>query len=211
RAVGLTLLSYTRRASSLCGPCVCWGTVVAVPQQFFSPISTRSFRAEAPAQSRRIPMKAFWVSGRNSPEGLVALTLDCGLGEWPRSCWSSCRDVHPGRVSFFVMSSSPVPAGSLATGRHSQSACRACTRSAGGRGTPFPAATSWVCLFLLCPPVASLRQVPSSFPRRQSSARPVAPSAGETWSRAQRRPCVDRTRSEEHTSELQSPCNLVCR
>ena len=51
------------------------GTVVAVPQQFFSPISTRSFRAEAPAQSQRIPMKAFWVSGRNSPEGLVAEVL----------------------------------------------------------------------------------------------------------------------------------------
>src|SRR5256885_11226856 len=31
------------------------------------------------------------------------------------------------------------------------------------------------------------------------------------WPRAARRRCRSSTRSEEHTSELQSPCNLVCR
>src|SRR5256885_10809603 len=33
----------------------------------------------------------------------------------------------------------------------------------------------------------------------------------EVRDRAQRREMLDRLRSEEHTSELQSPCNLVCR
>src|ERR1039457_7449359 len=33
----------------------------------------------------------------------------------------------------------------------------------------------------------------------------------ETVPDRRRRPCLRKTRSEEHTSELQSPCNLVCR
>src|SRR5256885_12024008 len=31
------------------------------------------------------------------------------------------------------------------------------------------------------------------------------------WPSSQERPCIKAWRSEEHTSELQSPCNLVCR
>src|SRR5205807_296655 len=40
----------------------------------------------------------------------------------------------------------------------------------------------------------------------------AAPARGPDGARHQRRPGVDvAARSEEHTSELQSPCNLVCR
>src|SRR5256885_11486966 len=41
----------------------------------------------------------------------------------------------------------------------------------------------------------------------------MAPAAESTIPQSQRglRTFVDDTRSEEHTSELQSPCNLVCR
>src|SRR5256885_13010416 len=40
---------------------------------------------------------------------------------------------------------------------------------------------------------------------------PLAPPAGMTWpfDEVRKQPTPDR--SEEHTSELQSPCNLVCR
>src|SRR5256885_3938444 len=41
---------------------------------------------------------------------------------------------------------------------------------------------------------------------QEPSTRPRSQSFAGTWSTA--RPCQ---RSEEHTSELQSPCNLVCR
>src|SRR6266446_10543281 len=44
---------------------------------------------------------------------------------------------------------------------------------------------------------------------RGSRGRSTSPS-GESWCTSSRRSC-SRTRSEEHTSELQSPCNLVCR
>src|SRR5256885_11930746 len=44
---------------------------------------------------------------------------------------------------------------------------------------------------------------PGTSPRRRG----VLPSAGAPWSADL--PTVER--SEEHTSELQSPCNLVCR
>src|SRR2546426_4510333 len=52
-----------------------------------------------------------------------------------------------------------------------------------------------------------------AFPRRRGSgfrtgSRP--PPAPCSVFRSSRRRCVS-TRSEEHTSELQSPCNLVCR
>src|SRR5256885_8740795 len=44
----------------------------------------------------------------------------------------------------------------------------------------------------------------------QPSARPAAPSGREVGGSAPR-PARRPVRSEEHTSELQSPCNLVCR
>src|SRR2546426_8123231 len=51
-------------------------------------------------------------------------------------------------------------------------------------------------------PVASPIPVSWRRDRRTSSAR---------WSGAGARSCRFGVRSEEHTSELQSPCNLVCR
>src|SRR5256885_9676347 len=45
-----------------------------------------------------------------------------------------------------------------------------------------------------------------SVSRPHRSARPV-----RSGSRTGRAPCPPGFRSEEHTSELQSPCNLVCR
>src|SRR5256885_8255581 len=47
-------------------------------------------------------------------------------------------------------------------------------------------------------------KIPPSRPYT-SSRRSVQPSVSSTG------PSADRWRSEEHTSELQSPCNLVCR
>src|ERR1039457_3809587 len=43
---------------------------------------------------------------------------------------------------------------------------------------------------------------------RSQSANPVAPGGFPAWSGAGH---LGGLRSEEHTSELQSPCNLVCR
>src|SRR5256885_13048746 len=55
-----------------------------------------------------------------------------------------------------------------------------------------------------CPGVAlSLRE---RFPRT-----PLGPVSNSESRIAYRRPCPPPQRSEEHTSELQSPCNLVCR
>src|SRR5688500_20295678 len=52
-----------------------------------------------------------------------------------------------------------------------------------------------------------------SFPTRRSSDLPSRPR--RLAHRALRRPALDEprrmARSEEHTSELQSPCNIVCR
>src|SRR5256885_13027875 len=56
------------------------------------------------------------------------------------------------------------------------------------RSTLFPYTT----LFRSLPPIPNGPNTPRRLPRRQISRRP-------------------RSRSEEHTSELQSPCNLVCR
>src|SRR5256885_12974290 len=39
----------------------------------------------------------------------------------------------------------------------------------------------------------------------------MGPLNGGVGKRSQHHPAVDDQRSEEHTSELQSPCNLVCR
>src|SRR5256885_4012190 len=49
--------------------------------------------------------------------------------------------------------------------------------------------------------------------RRESGARPSWRDSAKRYRRRQRRPPYRRRcrRSEEHTSELQSPCNLVCR
>src|SRR5256885_3598916 len=48
--------------------------------------------------------------------------------------------------------------------------------------------------------------------RRLPEYRPSAPGRSEPVALAGTRPRArGRTRSEEHTSELQSPCNLVCR
>src|SRR2546426_8765023 len=44
-----------------------------------------------------------------------------------------------------------------------------------------------------------------------SSARPPRTSWSGSSAAACTGPCSSRSRSEEHTSELQSPCNLVCR
>src|SRR2546426_7567024 len=49
-----------------------------------------------------------------------------------------------------------------------------------------------------------------SLAARSARARPCAARAAAAAGRSLRTP-ADRTRSEEHTSELQSPCNLVCR
>src|SRR5256885_6165745 len=46
---------------------------------------------------------------------------------------------------------------------------------------------------------------------RSSGPRPVACSSRRSCSTAACRRSRSGTRSEEHTSELQSPCNLVCR
>src|SRR5256885_13226248 len=51
------------------------------------------------------------------------------------------------------------------------------------------------------------RDRPGSF--GSSARRPAAGPRG--WRPRARRPAASTGRSEEHTSELQSPCNLVCR
>src|SRR5256885_5324568 len=47
--------------------------------------------------------------------------------------------------------------------------------------------------------------------RRTLAPPPPARGTGPTPRATVRRPWRNRSRSEEHTSELQSPCNLVCR
>src|SRR5205085_10534563 len=63
-----------------------------------------------------------------------------------------------------------------------------------------------------------IRRPPRStlFPSRRSSDLAMVPGAGQTCSlpkvwHTSGRPLVCQTRSEEHTSELQSQSNLVCR
>src|SRR5256885_7286902 len=43
------------------------------------------------------------------------------------------------------------------------------------------------------------------------STKPLWETMGKAELKAACRPSMERFRSEEHTSELQSPCNLVCR
>src|SRR2546426_3629802 len=45
----------------------------------------------------------------------------------------------------------------------------------------------------------------------RSSRQPISPKARRSCSTKIHSTCSTSTRSEEHTSELQSPCNLVCR
>src|SRR2546426_6326864 len=82
------------------------------------------------------------------------------------------------------------------------------------RSTLFPYTT------LFRSPLAKVRR------RRRLSPRPISPEAtGQLLASGRapaycvipfllpppKNPCGARVRSEEHTSELQSPCNLVCR
>src|SRR5688500_19859135 len=77
------------------------------------------------------------------------------------------------------------------------------------RREPFAALalkTNRLALLLLCSPVAASAQQ-DSLPRVVITATKVATTSGSGVSAA----TVFDRRSEEHTSELQSPCNLVCR
>src|SRR2546426_5902839 len=70
------------------------------------------------------------------------------------------------------------------------------------RSTLFPYTT----LFRSVRPHRIIRSAPKASANRRRSARPP-PSPTRSWM-----PCgISACRSEEHTSELQSPCNLVCR
>src|SRR5256885_11391346 len=66
------------------------------------------------------------------------------------------------------------------------------------RSTLFPYTTLFRSHPTTCP------RTPTSWPRSASRPSPVSRPR-------RRRGRVHRLRSEEHTSELQSPCNLVCR
>src|SRR5205807_8881629 len=68
-------------------------------------------------------------------------------------------------------------------------------------------------LFLQC---YGPHRAPHSFPTRRSSDLQAIPRRTASWIRRRSEGGLDRIddvwhRSEEHTSELQSPCNLVCR
>src|ERR1022692_5152636 len=58
-------------------------------------------------------------------------------------------------------------------------------------------------LMIRRPPRSTLFPYTTLF--RSCRIAPPAPAISESW------PGLSRNRSEEHTSELQSPCNLVCR
>src|SRR5688500_20028544 len=69
---------------------------------------------------------------------------------------------------------------------------------------------SVTCLTVGADPQAVVRGMADTrVPGRMERGRAAAPTSRWGWSttRTARRP----TRSEEHTSDLQSPCNLVCR
>src|SRR5256885_7030758 len=59
----------------------------------------------------------------------------------------------------------------------------------------------------LFPYTTLFRSSASSFTKRRAWSPPSSRSASPRRSSG----CADLERSEEHTSELQSPCNLVCR
>src|SRR2546426_8949844 len=85
------------------------------------------------------------------------------------------------------------------------------------RSTLFPYTTLFRSPRARVPAGTSASEVRSPTPRSSASARSIsAPTRGSsqgaaTASRLQRRELHLDHRSEEHTSELQSPCNLVCR
>src|SRR3989454_5394144 len=71
---------------------------------------------------------------------------------------------------------------------------------------PFAEALAAASLEFIGPPAAAIRAMGDKTEARrrmQQAGVPIVP--GST------RPLADHVRSEEHTSELQSPCNLVCR
>src|SRR5256885_12744256 len=61
------------------------------------------------------------------------------------------------------------------------------------------------------PPRSTLFPYTTLFRSALSRAMPSASCSVPARPRPCRPPCLIRLRSEEHTSELQSPCNLVCR
>src|SRR5256885_6309200 len=91
----------------------------------------------------------------------------------------------------------PLPTSAPARAPH----CQACGPSQ-GRITP--------CKKLRPPPPSPAIRCTAS--RSKPSSVPWRPAmAGPPWHGRFRRAASRWTRSEEHTSELQSPCNLVCR
>src|SRR5688500_19667608 len=69
-----------------------------------------------------------------------------------------------------------------------------------------------------CSKCSAITQSPNSLRVMRLTARPVLPpgkansaSHSPTQKSSWRYSAVEQGRSEEHTSELQSPCNLVCR
>src|SRR2546426_6207466 len=78
------------------------------------------------------------------------------------------------------------------------------------RFPPFPYPT----LFRSIATPSASRSAPTSDPARcagSPSAPPASPARPSSWRRRPPTPASPTTRSEEHTSELQSPCNIVCR
>src|SRR5256885_5280624 len=61
------------------------------------------------------------------------------------------------------------------------------------------------------PPRSTLFPYTTLFRSRAAGRRPAPRAAADTSRLRRRARRSPRTRSEEHTSELQSPCNLVCR
>src|SRR6266850_1503354 len=67
-------------------------------------------------------------------------------------------------------------------------------------------------LMIRRPPRSTLFPYTTLFRSRPCSTRWWLPTCSATFGRrSSPSPCTRRARSEEHTSELQSPCNLVCR
>src|SRR5256885_8774972 len=77
------------------------------------------------------------------------------------------------------------------------------------RSTLFPYTT----LFrsLLASQRAAVLEAPLSLSAKTLAPRAAGVVKASAWMLMNRSACTRRARSEEHTSELQSPCNLVCR
>src|ERR1039457_7573773 len=61
------------------------------------------------------------------------------------------------------------------------------------------------------PPSSTLFPYPPLFRSKSTSTLPQNTPAGPLRPELEKPLTLSRSRSEEHTSELQSPCNLVCR